>query len=199
MWFSGLRGAIAYALSLHLEFKEETRMVLVTTTLVVVLFTTIGLGGGTMPFMKYLESKKPRRNRRGRKKEITLSKTRELGATIDSEQLSELTEEEIESSTTFNVGSRRVKGFLYFDLKYIRPFLTRKYDRLYNRLRRCVKLASFQIHPSRTEGRPESGNAAHGQVGSGRPRIASSSDRFRRGVQSGTGLRSLNPYNSVIS
>ena len=42
MWFSGLRGAIAYALSLHLEFKEETRKVLVTTTLVVVLFTTIG-------------------------------------------------------------------------------------------------------------------------------------------------------------
>ena len=27
MWFSGLRGAIAYALSLHLEFKEETRKV----------------------------------------------------------------------------------------------------------------------------------------------------------------------------
>ena len=31
MWFSGLRGAIAYALSLHLEFKEETRKV--TTSL----------------------------------------------------------------------------------------------------------------------------------------------------------------------
>jgi hypothetical protein len=27
MWFSGLRGAIAYALSLHLEFEEETRKV----------------------------------------------------------------------------------------------------------------------------------------------------------------------------
>ena len=33
MWFSGLRGAIAYALSLHLEFGEDTRKVLVTTTL----------------------------------------------------------------------------------------------------------------------------------------------------------------------
>ena len=63
MWFSGLRGAIAYALSLHLEFDEDTRKVLVTTTLVVVLFTTIGLGGSTMPFMKYLESRQPRRNR----------------------------------------------------------------------------------------------------------------------------------------
>ena len=82
MWFSGLRGAIAYALSLHLEFKEETRKVLVTTTLVVVLFTTIILGGGTMPLMKYLERRKRsssrRSKRRGRKKEITMSKTKEV-------------------------------------------------------------------------------------------------------------------------
>merc|ERR1711963_216781 len=66
MWFSGLRGAIAYALSLHLEFKEETRKVLVTTTLVVVLFTTIILGGGTMPLMKFLESRKRSSTRRAR-------------------------------------------------------------------------------------------------------------------------------------
>ena len=48
MWFSGLRGAIAYALSLHLEFEEEVRRVLVTTTLVVVLFTTIGKLSGRL-------------------------------------------------------------------------------------------------------------------------------------------------------
>ena len=41
MWFSGLRGAIAYALSLHLEFEEDVRKVIVTTTLVVVLFDKI--------------------------------------------------------------------------------------------------------------------------------------------------------------
>ena len=57
MWFSGLRGAIAYALCLHLEFNDDVRRVLVTTTLVIVLFTTIGLGGGTMPLMKYLVRK----------------------------------------------------------------------------------------------------------------------------------------------
>merc|ERR1719348_2866188 len=75
MWFSGLRGAIAYALSLHLEFDEDVRKVLVTTTLVVVLFTTIVLGGGTMPLMKYLETRSHgnRRGRRRRKKDITLS------------------------------------------------------------------------------------------------------------------------------
>ena len=67
--------------SFSLEFKEETRKVLVTTTLVVVLFTTIILGGGTMPLMKYLERSQrsaPRRSRRRRKKEITMSKTREV-------------------------------------------------------------------------------------------------------------------------
>ena len=127
MWFSGLRGAIAYALSLHLEFGDEVRKVLVTTTLVIVPFTTVGLGGSTMPLMKYLESNQPRKNRRGRKKEITLSKTRELGATIDSEHLSELTEEEIDAAGSIIVeDSRRVRGFLFYDLKYFRPFFTRR-------------------------------------------------------------------------
>merc|ERR1719391_1526388 len=96
MWFSGLRGAIAYALSLHLEFDDEIRKVLVTTTLIVVLFTTIVLGGGTMPLMKYMEKRTSGRNRRKRRKEVTMSKTSEFGSAIDSEHLSELTEEEIE-------------------------------------------------------------------------------------------------------
>ena len=142
MWFSGLRGAIAYALCLHLEFAEETRRVLVTTTLFIVLFTTIVLGGSTMPLMKYLERKMPRRNRRGRRKEITLSKTRELGTAIDSEHLSEMTEEEYDSVgggggllPTSGSNSEadapaavaaRVRGFLYYDVRYFRPFFTRR-------------------------------------------------------------------------
>lgn len=52
MWFSGLRGAISYALSLHLEFSNETRHVIITTTLIIVLFTTLIFGGSTMPLMK---------------------------------------------------------------------------------------------------------------------------------------------------
>jgi len=126
MWFSGLRGAIAYALSLHLEFDEETRKVLVTTTLIVVLFTTIVLGGGTMPLMKYLESKSSSRNRRKRRKDITLSKTSEFGTAIDSEQLSELTEEELEQS--FVEGRTSLQGFMYWDYKYFRPFFIRKFS-----------------------------------------------------------------------
>jgi len=130
MWFSGLRGAIAYALSLHLEFGEDTRKVLVTTTLVVVLFTTIILGGGTMPLMKYLESRSQPRNRRrrnSRRKEITLSKTRELGSSWESEHHSELTEEEAEANSSFNLGNKTLKGFLYYDFKFFRPFFTRRF------------------------------------------------------------------------
>ena len=51
-FFSGLRGAIAFALSLHMEFSAEKRYILVTTTLIIVLFTIMGLGGATMPMMK---------------------------------------------------------------------------------------------------------------------------------------------------
>jgi len=62
MWFSGLRGAIAYALALHLEFEEEKRRVVVTTTLIIVLFTIIILGGSTMPVMKVIISKQLKPN-----------------------------------------------------------------------------------------------------------------------------------------
>ena len=52
MWFSGLRGAVAFALSLHLELSAEKRYVLVTATLIIVLFTIMFLGGATMPLLK---------------------------------------------------------------------------------------------------------------------------------------------------
>lgn len=130
MWFSGLRGAIAYALSLHLEFDEEIRKVLVTTTLVVVLFTTIVLGGGTMPLMKYLERRTSsgRAGRRRRKRDITMSKTSEFGAAIDSEHLSELTSGGEELETSFAEGKAHLKGFMLWDYKYLRPFFIRKFS-----------------------------------------------------------------------
>lgn len=130
MWFSGLRGAIAYALSLHLEFEEEVRKVLVTTTLIVVLFTTIVLGGGTMPLVKYLESRTGmgQRRRRKRRKDITLSKTTQFGSAIDSEHLSELTETEVEElEQSFAEGRTHLQGFLWWDYQYLRPFFIRRF------------------------------------------------------------------------
>lgn len=125
MWFSGLRGAISYALSLHLNFSDETRHVIITTTLIIVLFTTLIFGGSTMPLLKFLRAEKKQKSsrRRRREKEISLSKTREWGQAIDSEHLSEFTEEEIEVSFT----QSRMRGFARWDYKFFIPFFTRRF------------------------------------------------------------------------
>ncbi|GJQ76990.1 Nhe1 [Trypoxylus dichotomus] len=126
MWFSGLRGAISYALSLHLNFSDETRHVIITTTLIIVLITTLFFGGSTMPLLKFMQAtKNPSRRLRKRKKdrEVTLSKTREWGQALDSEHLSETTEGEVEVS----FASARIKGFVKYDLKYFIPFFTRRF------------------------------------------------------------------------
>ncbi|KAH8284486.1 hypothetical protein KR044_007759, partial [Drosophila immigrans] len=137
MWFSGLRGAISYALSLHLHLdSQEKRHVIITTTLIIVLFTTLVLGGSTMPLLKYLKPGKKRRSRgslrssngtsfttnRKRSKSISLSKTREWGQAIDSEHLSELTEEE---DVSFTQARDR---FGRLDRKYFIPFFTRRFN-----------------------------------------------------------------------
>ncbi|KAK7114996.1 sodium/hydrogen exchanger 8-like [Littorina saxatilis] len=123
MWFSGLRGAVAFALSLHLDLSQEKRYVLVTATLIIVLFTIMFLGGATMPLLKLMNNAPEKRKKRKHKKEVTMSKTKELGGTIDSEQLSELTEEEYE----VNFVRPHLKGFMKFDAKYLVPFFTRRF------------------------------------------------------------------------
>lgn len=121
MWFSGLRGAIAFALSLHLELSPEKRYVLVTATLIIVLFTLMFLGGSTMPLLKIMTTDK--RKKKKRDKEVSMSKTKELGETVDSEHLSELTEEEYE----VNFVKPHLKGFMKVDAKYLIPFFTRRF------------------------------------------------------------------------
>ena len=91
--------------------------------------------------MQYLESKSSGRNRRRRKKDITLSKTSEFGSAIDSEHLSELTEEEVgdggevvadnnnnnvQLEQSFAEGRTHLQGFMYWDYKFLRPFFVRK-------------------------------------------------------------------------
>lgn len=132
MWFSGLRGAISYALSLHAGFKsDETRHVVITTTLIIVLFTTLCFGGSTMPLLKFLRANKKKKRRNSRKGRgnsrqdgpiLSLSKTREWGQAIDSEYLSELTEEEDVAFSKTKIG-----GFARIDRKYLTPFFTRRF------------------------------------------------------------------------
>uniref|UniRef100_A0A6A7G718 Sodium/hydrogen exchanger n=1 Tax=Hirondellea gigas TaxID=1518452 RepID=A0A6A7G718_9CRUS len=124
MWFSGLRGAIAYALSLHLEFSDEKRHVLVTTTLFIVLFTVVILGGSVIPLIKHVEADRKQKKKVRRKKMLTLSKTREWGQAVESEHMSEMTEEESSEGARY-VSSHQLRGFLKLDTCYLRPFFCR--------------------------------------------------------------------------
>ncbi|XP_071332559.1 sodium/hydrogen exchanger 8 [Trachinotus anak] len=123
MWFSGLRGAIPYALSLHLGLEPiEKRQLIGTTTIIIVLFTILLLGGGTMPLIRIMDIEESQ-SRRKNKKDINLSKTEKMGNTIESEHLSELTEEEYEA----HIYQRQdLKGFMWLDAKYLNPFFTRR-------------------------------------------------------------------------
>jgi sodium/hydrogen exchanger 8 len=52
MWFSGLRGAVAFALALSVP--SDYHSLIVSTTLMTILFTILVLGGGTWPLLKVL-------------------------------------------------------------------------------------------------------------------------------------------------
>jgi len=120
MWFSGLRGAICYVLSLHLELDSpDKRNVIITTSLIIVMFTILVLGGATFPVVKFLQVDDKRTYTR-----VTLSKTEEMGQAIESDHISELTEEEYEEKYLRN--NLHLKGFAYFDAKYLVPFFTRR-------------------------------------------------------------------------
>lgn len=123
MWFSGLRGAIPYALSLHLGLEPmEKRQLIGTTTIVIVLFTILLLGGSTMPLIRLVDIEDARARRRS-KKDVNLSKTEKMGNAIESEHLSELTEEEYEAHY---IRQQDLKGFMWLDAKYLNPFFTRR-------------------------------------------------------------------------
>ncbi|XP_062501111.1 sodium/hydrogen exchanger 8-like [Corticium candelabrum] len=106
MWFSGLRGAIAFALSLHLPFESETRAVLITTTLIIVLVTIVILGGSTLPLLKILRSHYADK--------LVMSKTEDQGTTIDAEDLEQ---------------TERLSGGIFFELdqKFVIPFFRRQF------------------------------------------------------------------------
>lgn len=74
----GLRGAIPYALSLHLGLTPiEKRQLIGTTTIIIVLFTILFLGGGTMPLIRIMDIEESQ-SRRKNKKDINLSKTQKM-------------------------------------------------------------------------------------------------------------------------
>lgn len=75
---TGLRGAIPYALSLHLGLEPiEKRQLIGTTTIIIVLFTILLLGGGTMPLIRIMDIEESQ-SRRKNMKDINLSKTEKM-------------------------------------------------------------------------------------------------------------------------
>lgn len=74
----GLRGAIPYALSLHLDLEPmEKRQLIGTTTIIIVLFTILLLGGSTMPLIRLMDIEDAKARRRS-KKDVNLSKTEKM-------------------------------------------------------------------------------------------------------------------------
>ncbi|CAJ0574472.1 unnamed protein product, partial [Mesorhabditis spiculigera] len=69
MWFSGMRGAVCFALALYVDVDKETKSVLLTTTLFLILFTIIAQGGCALPFINYINAQYPDRPKQiGRKR-----------------------------------------------------------------------------------------------------------------------------------
>jgi sodium/hydrogen exchanger 8 len=63
LWYAGLRGAIAFGLSL--DFPTASRPYVVSTTIFVVLFTTVVVGSGTAPLLRALRLDTTRGRGRG--------------------------------------------------------------------------------------------------------------------------------------
>ncbi|KAL3997860.1 sodium/hydrogen exchanger 3 [Acanthocheilonema viteae] len=136
MWYSGMRGAVAFALALHISIEnEETKRVLLTTTLFIVLFTIIFLGGTTLPMLRMLSNVFPDRKHRksvgiriasdGDKSAVLLSKTQEMFIFDQSEHLSSDTEE-IDNYRKHERDTYKGAAYKFNEL-FVRPFFVRRY------------------------------------------------------------------------
>ncbi len=130
MWFSGLRGAIAFAISLNLELSSEVRHVIITTTLILVLFTTIVLGGGTLPMIKFLNRKSDRKRGRETESFVFFSKVKnfeEMAIQTRSECRGSSKLVGDDSDIQFVRNRVRLKGFARIDEQILKPFFLRKF------------------------------------------------------------------------
>jgi len=66
MWFSGLRGAIAFVLALKAkeDFKDEHGDTILTTTILVIFFTVFAMGGYIWPLLERFDLRVPNDNSR---------------------------------------------------------------------------------------------------------------------------------------
>ncbi|VIO96736.1 Uncharacterized protein BM_BM6313 [Brugia malayi] len=131
MWYSGMRGAVAFALALHISIEnQETKRVLLTTTLFIVLFTIIFLGGTTLPVLRMLSGAFPDRKQQ---KSVGIRKASDTDRSAvnlfkfifdQSEHLADT--EKIDTFTKYERDTHKGAAYKFNEL-FVRPFFVRKY------------------------------------------------------------------------
>ncbi|KAI1701027.1 sodium/hydrogen exchanger family domain-containing protein [Ditylenchus destructor] len=167
MWFSGMRGAVAFALALHMHVdSQETKRVILTSTLFIVLFTIVFMGGSALPMIKVLSrvfpepeaTLKPKRRRR-KNSPVILSKTQEMVMFDNSEAY--FTEvEETERSRPKTMPERK-NIFTALNESVVRPFFVRKFtpkERLENKQK--LRHIAFEAMKNGMSGPSDAGDGA---------------------------------------
>jgi sodium/hydrogen exchanger 8 len=172
MWFSGMRGAVALVLVLHMQLEnQETKQILLTTTLFILLFTIVFMGGSTLPLLRILTSvfpddriSKQQRKRKSRKERnqkgkrvrksspVMLSKTQEMANFDNSEQFT--TEWEDDSARSSRMGQSK-NIFTKINESIVKPLFVRKFthqERVENKVRFRNIATEALKHPDGTVG-----------------------------------------------
>ncbi|KAJ6235966.1 sodium/hydrogen exchanger 8 [Anaeramoeba flamelloides] len=133
IFYSGLRGAVAFCLSLYLQTPEGH--VIMTSTLAIIFFTVFIFGGSTKFFLKKFKLTNKIENNDSKKgNHIDMSDDNELEYDVDSHENEYLNQNEIEKNLHSNKLDDKsgdnfdnsVHKWILFDRKYIKPFLTRR-------------------------------------------------------------------------
>lgn len=107
MMFSGLRGAIAFALAIR-NTESQPKQMMFTTTLLLVFFTVWVFGGGTTPMLTWLQIR--------------------VGVELDEDQKQEPSSHQeannLNKSTTKTESAWLFRMWYSFDHKYLKPILT---------------------------------------------------------------------------
>ncbi|NXK87024.1 SL9A9 protein, partial [Formicarius rufipectus] len=106
MMFSGLRGAIAFALAIR-DTESQPKQMMFTTALLIVFFTVWVLGGGTTPMLIWLQVR------------VGIDPDEDLKAEAQSQSGSNL-----DKSTTKAENAWLFRIWYGFDHKYLKPILT---------------------------------------------------------------------------
>ncbi|KAM6127869.1 LOW QUALITY PROTEIN: sodium/hydrogen exchanger 9 [Phoenicopterus ruber ruber] len=106
MMFSGLRGAIAFALAIR-ETESQPQQMMFTTALLIVFFTVWVFGGGTTPMLTWLQIR------------VGIDPDEDLKAEAASQSASNL-----DNNTTKAESAWLFRIWYGFDHKYLKPILT---------------------------------------------------------------------------